>query len=276
MKVMHSVHPDDFTRYNTALIRERFLIENLMQTDKINFTYTHYDRMMVGGAMPVMKTLTLETYPNLRADYFLERREIGIINVGGDAVITVDGKDYSLQKLDCLYVGKGVRDLSFKSVDAKTPAVLYLLSAPAHASYVTTLLKNEKAESNTLGALETSNERTIYRYIHKNGIKSCQLVMGLTILNKGSVWNTMPAHTHDRRMEAYFYFDVQENQVVFHYMGQPHETRHILMKNHQAVVSPPWSIHAGSGSSNYGFIWGMAGENLEYSDMDTVSFNELR
>jgi 4-deoxy-L-threo-5-hexosulose-uronate ketol-isomerase len=276
MKVIHSVHPQDFKAYGTSLIRERFLVEGLMAADKINFTYTHYDRMIVGGAMPVKETLTLTTYPNLRADYFLERREIGVINVGGDAVITVDNQDYELRKLDCLYVGKGVRNVSFKSRDAKTPAVLYLLSAPAHASYATTLLKKEQAESNALGALETSNERTIYRYIHKNGIQSCQLVMGLTILNKGSVWNTIPAHTHDRRMEAYFYFDVPQNQVIFHYMGEPGETRHILMKNYEAAVSPPWSIHAGSGTSNYGFIWGMAGENLEYSDMDAVQLNDLR
>ncbi len=276
MKVIHSVHPEDFKAYGTSLIRERFLVEGLMEEDKINFTYTHYDRMMVGGAMPAKETLHLKTYPNLRADYFLERREIGIINVGGDAVITVDDQEYGLRKLDCLYVGKGAQQVSFKSSDAKTPAVLYLLSAPAHASYATTLLKKEQAESNALGALETSNERTIYRYIHKNGIQSCQLVMGLTILNKGSVWNTIPAHTHDRRMEAYFYFDVPQNQVVFHYMGEPGETRHLLMKNYEAAVSPPWSIHAGSGTSNYGFIWGMAGENLEYSDMDAVQLNDLR
>lgn len=276
MKVLHSVHPDDFKKYPTSLIRERFLLDGLMEADQINFTYTHYDRMLVGGAMPVQKTLALETYPNLRADSFLERRELGIINVGGEAVITVDGQDHTLQKLDCLYVGKGVQQVSFRSSEPEHPAVLYMLSAPAHASHPTTLLKKSDAESNALGALETSNERTIYRYIHKNGIQSCQLVMGLTLLQKGSVWNTIPAHTHDRRMEAYFYFDVPVGQVVFHYMGEPTETRHLLMKNHEAVVSPPWSIHAGSGTANYGFIWGMAGENLEYSDMDAVSLTDLR
>lgn len=276
MKVIHSVHPDDFKSYNTALIRERFLVEDLMQADKINFTYTHYDRMMVGGAMPVKETLQLTSYPNLRADFFLQRREIGIINVAGAAIVTVDGKEYALQKLDCLYVGKGVQQVSFRSSEPENPAVLYMLSAPAHATHPTTLLKKSEAESNDLGALETSNQRTIYRYIHKNGIQSCQLVMGLTILQKGSVWNTIPAHTHDRRMEAYFYFDVPDNQVVFHYMGQPDETRHMLIKNYGAAVSPPWSIHAGSGTSNYGFIWGMAGENLEYSDMDSVQLTDLR
>lgn len=276
MKVIHSVHPDDFKSYNTALIRERFLVEDLMQADKINFTYTHYDRMMVGGAMPVKETLQLTSYPNLRADFFLQRREIGIINVAGAAIVTVDGKEYALQKLDCLYVGKGAQQVSFRSSEPENPAVLYMLSAPAHATHPTTLLKKSEAESNDLGALETSNQRTIYRYIHKNGIQSCQLVMGLTILQKGSVWNTIPAHTHDRRMEAYFYFDVPDNQVVFHYMGQPDETRHMLIKNYGAAVSPPWSIHAGSGTSNYGFIWGMAGENLEYSDMDSVQLTDLR
>lgn len=276
MKVIHSVHPTDFTSYSTSLIRERFLLEDLVQAGKINFTYTHYDRMIIGGAMSGADALELGNHPILKADYFLERREMGIINVAGNAIVTVDGKQFTLQKLDCLYIGKGVQKISFQSMDAKAPAVLYILSSPAHATYPTTILKKQDAESNSLGSLETSNQRTIYRYIHKNGIQSCQLVMGLTILEKGSVWNTIPAHTHDRRMEAYFYFDVPDNQVVFHYMGQPGETRHILMKNHQAVVSPPWSIHAGSGTSNYGFIWGMAGENLEYSDMDAVNLNDLR
>jgi 4-deoxy-L-threo-5-hexosulose-uronate ketol-isomerase len=276
MKTINAVHQDDFKNYTTEKIRSNFLINDLMQSDKISFTYTHYDRMMVGGASPVNSTLTLETYPNLRSEYFLERRELGIINVGGAAVVTADGKEYNLDKLDCLYVGKGVRDVKFRSVDAKTPAFLYLLSAPAHANYPVSLLKKENAESSSLGAAETSNKRTIYRYIHLNGIKSCQLVMGLTILDTGSVWNTIPPHTHDRRMEVYFYFDVPENQLVVHYLGEPNETRHIMVENHGAVLSPPWSIHAGCGTSNYGFIWGMAGENLEYGDMDAVKLTDLR
>jgi 4-deoxy-L-threo-5-hexosulose-uronate ketol-isomerase len=276
MKVIHSVHPDDFKTYDTSLIRDRFLMEDLVQANKINFTYTHYDRMILGGAFVQNETLGLENYSNLRAEYFLERREMGIINVGGHAVVVVEGREYALEKLDCLYIGKGSRQVRFKSKDAAAPAILYILSAPAHAAYPTKLLKKTEAESSSLGSLETSNQRTIYRYIHKNGIQSCQLVMGLTLLEKGSIWNTLPPHTHDRRMEAYFYFDLPENQVVFHYMGEPDETRHIVMKNHQAVVSPPWSIHAGSGTSNYGFIWGMAGENLEYSDMDEVQINDLR
>jgi 4-deoxy-L-threo-5-hexosulose-uronate ketol-isomerase len=251
-------------------------LESLFEKGKLNFVYTHYDRMIIGGAMPTDIAIELPNFDILKADYFLERREMGIINVGGDGVITVDGEKFTLSKLDCLYIGKGVQKVSFASTNNNQPAVLYILSAPAHAKYPTRLLQKKDSESNTLGALETSNQRTIYRYIHKNGIQSCQLVMGLTILDKGSVWNTIPPHTHDRRMEVYFYFDVPENQVVFHYMGLPQETRHIVMKNYQAVVSPPWSIHAGSGTSNYGFIWGMAGENLEYSDMDGLQLNDLR
>jgi 4-deoxy-L-threo-5-hexosulose-uronate ketol-isomerase len=276
MKQVYAVHPDDYKVYDTSRIRENFLLNSLFENGKINFVYTHYDRMIVGGAMPASEEIKLPNFDMLRADYFLERREMGIINVGGDGTITVDGEKFNLSKLDCLYIGKGAKNVSFASAKSSAPAVFYILSAPAHAKHPTRLLQKKDSESNTLGSLETSNQRTIYRYIHKNGIQSCQLVMGLTVLDKGSVWNTIPAHTHDRRMEVYFYFDVPENQVVFHYMGLPQETRHIVMKNHEAVVSPPWSIHAGGGTSNYGFIWGMAGENLEYSDMDPVQTNDLR
>jgi 4-deoxy-L-threo-5-hexosulose-uronate ketol-isomerase len=276
MNVLHPVHPDDFKHYDTALTRKRFLVNDLMQPGQLQFTYTHYDRMMVGSAVPGAQPLTMETYPILRSDYFLERRELGIINVGGEARVEAGEQGYTLNKLDCLYVGKGTQTVRFSSADPANPALLYLLSAPAHAEYPTTLLKKSDAESAVLGALETSNERTIYRYIHKNGIQSCQLVMGLTLLNTGSVWNTIPPHTHDRRMEVYFYFDVPQGQVVFHYMGEPEETRHILVKNFGAVVSPPWSIHAGGGTSNYGFIWGMAGENKEYGDMDGITLEQLQ
>lgn len=276
MKQVYAVHPDDYKLYTTERIRENFLLDSLFEKGKINFVYTHYDRMIVGGAIPLDSGLELPNFDILRADYFLERRELGVINVAGDAVVTVDGEKFTLSKLDCLYVGKGTKKVSFVSSNASQPAVLYILSAPAHTNYPTRLLQKKDSESSNLGALETSNQRTIYRYIHKNGIQSCQLVMGLTILEKGSVWNTIPPHTHDRRMEAYFYFDVPENQVVFHYMGLPQETRHIITKNYQAVVSPPWSIHAGGGTSNYGFIWGMAGENLEYSDMDALQLNDLK
>lgn len=276
MKQVYAIHPGDFIGYTTGSIRTNFLLESLFKSGEINFVYTHYDRMIVGGAIPADKEIELPNFDILRSDYFLERREMGIINVGGDGVVVADGEKFNLSKLDCLYVGKGTQKLSFSSANANSPAVFYILSAPAHANYPTKLLQKKDSESSKLGALETSNQRTIYRYIHKNGIQSCQLVMGLTILEKGSVWNTIPPHTHDRRMEVYFYFDIPENQIVFHFMGQPDETRHIVMKNYQAVVSPPWSIHAGGGTSNYGFIWGMAGENLEYSDMDGIQLNDLR
>ena len=276
MKILNSVHPEDFKSYSTSLIRERFFLEDLAVHDKINFTYTHYDRMIVGLAIPADTTIELPTFDNLKVKYFLERREMGIINVGGDGTILINNENYSLNKLDCLYVGKGTEKVSFSSADNAKPAIFYILSAPAHAVYPTKLLKKENAQSGEMGAAETANKRTIYRYIHKDGLQSCQLVMGLTILETGSVWNTIPAHTHDRRMEVYFYFDVQENQVVFHYMGEPQETRHILVKNYNAVISPPWSIHAGSGTANYGFIWGMAGENLEYTDMDVVQLKNMR
>lgn len=261
---------------STEELRSSFLITNLMQNDSLQLTYTHYDRVIVGGAKPVSKRIELTAHAELRAEYFLQRRELGIINVGSKGKVYADDAVYELDKLDCLYVGKGIKSVSFESVDAATPAVFYLLSAPAHAAYPVQFAGKGDAESAVMGSLQTSNERTIYRYIHENGLKSCQLVMGLTILNEGSVWNTMPAHTHTRRMEAYFYFDVKEDQRVIHLMGEPQETRHIVMANYEAVVSPPWSIHSGCGTSNYGFIWGMAGENYTYSDMDAVNISELR
>lgn len=276
MKILHSVHPDDFKSYQTDLIRERFLINKQVQPDQVNCTYTLYDRMIVGFANPVSKQLELPNYPNLRADYFLERREIGIINVAGDGKITANGTSFNLKKLDCLYIGKGTKSVIFSSSDPQNPAVFYILSAPAHAVHPTTLLTNADAIKVTLGSASTANHRTINKYIHLEGIKSCQLVMGLTILHDGSVWNTMPAHVHDRRMEAYFYFDVPEGQKIFHYMGEGNETRHITMDNYDAVVSPPWSIHSGCGTASYSFIWGMAGENLDYSDMDPIAITDLK
>lgn len=268
--------PKEVKGFNTEELRENFLIEKLMFDDEIKLVYSHFDRVIVGGAKPVNKTLVLDNPSELRADYFLHRREIGIINVGGNGKIVVDGESFSLGKLDCLYIGKGKKDIQFSTNEASNPAVFYLLSTPAHADYPIQFIANKDAESAVLGSLQTSNERTIYRYIHENGAKSCQLVMGLTILNTGSVWNTMPAHTHTRRMEAYFYFDVPSDQRVFHLMGEPTETRHIVTANHEAVVSPPWSIHSGCGTSNYGFIWGMGGENYTYSDMDAVAIGDLK
>jgi 4-deoxy-L-threo-5-hexosulose-uronate ketol-isomerase len=276
LKVIHSVHPDDFKTYQTALIRERFLIDDLIESEKINCTYTHYDRMIIGAANPVSKSLELKTYPNLRSKYFLERREIGIINVGGDGEVSADGQTYAVHKLDCIYIGKGTEYVTFSSKDPGNPAIFYLLSAPAHAFHPTMVMTHAEAAKVNAGDTSTANRRTINKYIHMDGIKSCQLVMGLTILQEGSVWNTMPAHTHDRRMEAYFYFDLPTGQKVFHYMGQGDETRHIAVNNNEAVVSPPWSIHSGSGTASYSFIWGMAGENLDYTDMDVVNIPDIK
>ncbi|MDB5141039.1 MAG: 5-dehydro-4-deoxy-D-glucuronate isomerase [Mucilaginibacter sp.] len=276
MKILHSVHPDDFKKYDTALIRERFLIADTVQKDTINCVYTHYDRMIVGTANPVTEQLFLTSYPNLRAGYFLERREIGIINVAGQGTITADGQSYELNKFDCLYIGKGVKNVAFSSKNIEDPAVFYLLSAPAHTTYPATLLTIDNAAKVDAGSAANANLRTINKYIHADGIKSCQLVMGLTILHAGSVWNTMPAHTHDRRMEAYFYFDLPDGQKIVHYMGEGNETRHIMMNNYEAVVSPPWSIHSGCGTANYNFIWGMAGENMDYTDMDPIAITDLK
>lgn len=276
MKIIQHVHSDDFKTYQTDKIRDRFLLDGLKEKNKANFVYAHYDRMVTGLITPSTETVTLGTYDILRADFFLERREMGVINVGGGGTIIADGTPYDLAKLDCLYMGKGVKEVKFSSKNANDPAVFYALSAPAHATYPTAFLKHSDAFSAQLGSVETANERKIARYIHKDGIQSCQLVMGLTILSNGSVWNTIPPHTHDRRMEVYFYFDVDDEHRVFHYMGEPQETRHIIVANHEAVLSPVWSIHAGSGTKNYSFIWGMAGENLDYADMDTFGVKELK
>lgn len=276
MEIRFQQGPKEVSEMKTGDLRSAFLIANLMQDDTINLTYSHYDRVIIGGAKPLHQKLFLDADKELRADYFLERRELGIINVGGKGKVTAGNTSCELNKLDCLYVGKGVKEIFFESDNAEMPAVFYLLSAPAHASYPISLYTKEQAMPVTIGSIETSNERTIYKYIHADGIQSCQLVMGLTILNRGSVWNTMPAHTHTRRMEAYFYFDVPQDQRVFHFMGEPSETRHIVIANHEAVVSPPWSIHSGCGTSNYAFIWGMAGENYNYTDMDPAPVTVLK
>lgn len=276
MKIIQSVHSDDFKTYQTDKIRERFLLDGLKEANKANFVYAHYDRMVTGLITPTTQTVALGNYDILRANFFLERREMGIINVGGVGKIEADGVSYQLDKMDCLYMGKGVEEVKFSSNIANDPAIFYALSAPAHQTHPTTFLKHQDAFSANLGSLETANERKIVRYIHKEGIQSCQLVMGLTLLSPGSVWNTIPPHTHDRRMEVYFYFDVDAEHRVFHYMGQPQETRHIIVANHEAVLSPTWSIHAGSGTKNYSFIWGMAGENLDYADMDSIAVKDIK
>jgi 4-deoxy-L-threo-5-hexosulose-uronate ketol-isomerase len=275
MKILHSAHPEDFKNYDTTRIRERFLLDGLAKDDDAQFVYTHYDRLVAGVIKPGSKAIKLGTYDNLKSEYFLERREMGIINVSGDGTVEADGKKFDLKKLDCLYLGKGVRDISFSS-GGDGQAVFFILSNPAHTSYPTTFMSHDQSTKAVLGAQETANQRTLCKYIHNDGIRSCQLVMGLTLLHPGSVWNTMPPHTHDRRSEVYFYFDIPKDQVVFHYMGQPQHTRHIIVNNHEAVVSPAWSIHSGGGTSNYGFIWGMAGENMEFTDMDPAPTGSLR
>jgi 4-deoxy-L-threo-5-hexosulose-uronate ketol-isomerase len=276
MEIRFQNSPKETSNMNTQQLRDNFHVPGLMKDDQLQLVYSHYDRVILGGAKPVSSIITLANHPELRAEYFLERREIGIINVGGDGTVTADGKEFSLSKLDALYLGKGTKDVAFKSNDPKVPALYFLLSAPAHQTYENRKLSKEEASPVTLGDQSTANKRTIYKYIHLDGLKSCQLVMGLTVLNDGSVWNTMPAHTHTRRMEAYFYFDVQEQHRVFHFMGEPTETRHLLMANHDAVISPPWSIHSGAGTASYSFIWGMAGENLVFTDMDAVAISDIR
>lgn len=276
MQARYESSPKETAGMNTAELRNNFLVETLFTPDQIHIVYSHYDRMILGGVMPKNEAVELGNYDELKSDFFLERREIGIINVAGDGKITVDGEAFNINKLDCLYVGKGAQKVVFESVDSNKPAKYFILSAPAHAAYPTRLMTKEEASPASMGAVETANQRVIYKYIHLDGIRSCQLVMGLTVLQTGSVWNTMPSHTHDRRMEAYCYFDVPENHGVLHLMGQPQETRHLWISNHQAIISPPWSVHSGCGTSSYSFIWGMAGENQSFSDMDFIPISELR
>jgi 4-deoxy-L-threo-5-hexosulose-uronate ketol-isomerase len=276
MQIYQAISQREAQSFDTEQLRENFLLETIFQKNEISLSYTHYDRVILGGAMPTDTAIVLPTYDNLKSDYFLERRELGIINVGGDGEISVDGTSFSLSKLDALYIGKGSQNVTFKSVNAESPAQFFLLSAPAHQEYPTRKMSKEEASPVSLGTVETANERTIYKYIHRDGIKSCQVVMGLTVLKTGSVWNTMPAHVHDRRMEAYLYFDVNADHRVFHLMGQPQNTRHIVVANHQAVLSPPWSIHSGAGTTNYSFIWAMAGENQDFTDMDFANIADLK
>ncbi|MBW7458501.1 5-dehydro-4-deoxy-D-glucuronate isomerase [Paenibacillus sepulcri] len=276
MDIRHASHPDDVKRYDTEALRKHFLIENLFEAGHIHMTYTHYDRLVIGGAVPTEQPLALEAPQTLKTEYFFERREAGFVNLGGPAVITVDGEKHSLARLDALYVGKGTKEVLLASENAAEPAKLYFCSANAHHQLPASKMAIDKANPNHLGSLETSNERTIYQFIHEGGLQSCQLMLGITILKPGSIWNTMPAHLHDRRMEAYLYFDLNADARVFHMMGQAEETRHIVVANEQGVISPPWSIHSGAGTSNYSFIWAMAGENYTFKDMDIVQMNTLK
>lgn len=276
MEVRYDTHPNDAMYYTTEELREHYLIENLFEAGKINTVYSHVDRIIVGGATPAGEALKLEAGDELRAAYFLERRELGIINIGAPGKVTLDGVEYKLGNKDGLYVGRGTKDVVFESDDANNPAKFYFNSAPAHTTYPTVFIDMEKANKRPIGSMEDSNKRTIYQYIHPDVLKTCQLSMGLTRLEEGSMWNTMPCHTHERRMEVYLYFDLPEDSAVFHLMGQPQETRHIVMKNEQAVISPSWSIHSGVGTHCYTFIWGMVGENQDFDDMDHCKTNELK
>lgn len=269
-------HPGDVKNYDTTKLREEFLVEKLFVENEINLSYSQYERYIVGGVLPVGQVLTMETIDAIKSEYFCERRELGVINIGATGVVSVDGESYELKNKEAIYIGRGSKNVTFESSDSANPAKFYLGSTPAHKEYPVTLVNKDKANILNLGALATSNERTIYQLIVPGIVDSCQLVMGLTELHEGSVWNTMPSHTHDRRMEAYFYFEVPQGQSVCHLMGEPQETRHVFIHNEQAVFSPEWGIHSGVGTANYSFIWGMGGENLDYTDMDHVQADELR
>lgn len=276
LDIRYSNHPDDSKRYDTEALRKNYLIERVFVKDEIALTYSHQDRMIAGGAMPVDAELTLGSTKELGTDYFLERREMGIINVGGKGTVVLDGKEYVLEFKEGLYVGKGIKEVVFKSADKSAPAKFYLNSSPAHKTYPTVHITKEKANKRELGSQENMNARTINQFIHPAVCESCSLQMGMTELKPGNSWNTMPSHTHERRMEVYFYFELTGDNVVFHMMGQPQETRHIIMHNEQAVISPSWSIHSGTATSNYTFIWGMCGENQTYDDMDNIGNLELK
>jgi 4-deoxy-L-threo-5-hexosulose-uronate ketol-isomerase len=275
-ELRRACNPIDVKSYDTQRLRKEFLVQNIFTKDEVNLSLSQYERYMVGGAFPVDKELKLEAVENIKSEYFCERREVGIINIADEGIVTVDGVEYTLQNKEALYIGRGSKEVTFKSVNKSKPAKFYFGSTPAHKEYPTTLVNKTKANILNMGSQETCNERTIYQLIVPGIVESCQLVMGLTELQTGSVWNTMPSHTHDRRMEAYFYFEVPKGQTILHLMGEPQETRHIFIHNEQAVFSPEWGIHSGAGTSNYSFIWGMGGENLDYTDMDHVQPDELK
>lgn len=272
----YASNPEAVKAYDTGKLRDEFLIQSLFNEEGFNWVYSHYDRFMVSGLKPSDKEVLLETIDPLKSEYFLERREMGIINIGGPGVIKADGNEYNLDNKEALYLGQGNKEVVFSSQSKDNPAKFYINSAPAHKAFPNKKIGKEDVEVIELGAAETANARTLRKYIVNSVVDVCQLQMGMTSIKPGSSWNTMPAHVHDRRMEVYFYFEIPNDQAVSHFMGQPQETRHIWIQNEQAVISPPWSIHCGSGTSNYSFIWGMAGENLDYGDMDVCKINELR
>ena len=276
LDVRYANHPKDSKHYTTEELRKHYLVEKVFIEDEVNLVYSHVDRVIAGGITPAKKSLKLEGCKELGSEYFLERRELGVINIGGNGKISIDGIVYEVKGTEGLYVGMGAKELIFTSDDEKNPAKFYVNSSPAHKTYPTVMIDLEKANKVHLGDLENSNKRTIYQYVHPAVCESCQLVMGMTMLEPNNMWNTMPCHTHERRMEVYLYFDMNEETKVFHLMGEPSETRHIVVSNEQAVISPSWSIHSGVGTKNYTFIWGMAGENQTFTDMDHVAMNDLK
>lgn len=275
MDVRYTVGVNEYKRMNTQELRDAFQI-NIFETGQLNLLYCEVERGIVGAAVPTTETLKLEAGKELAADYFCQRREVGVLNIGGNGTVTVDGTEYAMDNLDGLYIGKGSKEISFASADAAAPARFYLLSYPAHAEYPTKQAKKADANALHLGTVEDANKRTIYQYIHENGIQSCQLVMGFTALEAGSVWNTMPCHTHERRTEVYMYFGLEENTKVFHFMGPGDETRHLAMSNEQCAISPMWSIHSGCGTQAYTFCWGMGGENQRFDDMDHIAIKDIK
>lgn len=276
MEIRNAVHPEQAELFDTEELREHFLIQDLFNPDQFKLIYSYFDRLIVGGVCPVNPVRIDIDEKIIGAPHLLTRRELGLINIGGPGTVDIDGQKVSLASKDGLYVGMGAKELVFSSADPDNPAKFYLNCAPAHANYPTAAVSFKEAEPVEMGEAEQSNKRTIRKYIHPDGVKSCQLVMGMTTLETGSVWNTMPVHTHQRRMEAYFYFGMPDDQVVFHFMGEPTETRHIVVRNEEAVLSPSWSIHSGAGTSNYTFIWGMVGENQTFTDMDAVPMGEIK
>jgi len=275
-EVRYAASPREVKQMNTTELRDEFLIQDLLIADKVKLVYSHYDRYIVGGAVPTSTPLELESIDPLKSSYFLERRELGAINIGGKGTVTVDGEVFIVDFKEALYVGKGAKSVVFASDDASNPSKFYLNSTPAHKSYPNKKVGRDEAEIVELGSVETVNARTLRKLIVNSIVDTCQLQMGMTEIKSGSAWNTMPAHVHDRRMEVYFYFEIPQDQAVCHFMGETNETRHIWMAENEAVISPPWSIHSGAGTSNYSFIWGMAGENLDYGDMDVCKITDLR
>lgn len=276
MEIRYGANPADAALYGTDELRDEFLVQGLFEPGELTLVYSHADRMIAGTAVPLASPLALEAGSELRAAFFLERREMGIINLGGPGKAIADGTSYAMAPRDGLYLGRGVKAVTFESDSAKNPAKFYLNSCPAHAELPSVKIDYSSVQPNVLGSLEECNHRAIRKYIHPDGVKSCQLVMGLTSLEPGSCWNTMPCHTHERRMEVYLYFDIPEGSMVFHYMGRPEETRHIVVRNEEAVISPSWSIHSGCGTRAYSFVWGMAGENQTFGDMDAIASGDMR